>query len=581
MCYRPEHPNPQFQRDSWKNLNGSWEFEIDAARNGKERGLWKADAFAGEIQVPFCPESKLSGVGQTDFLPCVWYRRTVTLSDAECAGRVLLHFGACDYRATVWVNGALVGRHVGGMSSFCLDITEQAHPGENTVAVCAEDDTRDPLQPSGKQSMALRSHGCFYTRTTGIWQTVWLEFVPEAHVVGFRLEPNAAEGVLYASVDLAGRAEFSVDVTFAGAPMGSFHADSAAGHLAFHIPLAARHLWEPGAGRLYDLTFRFGEDRVQSYFGLRDVALENGAFLLNGKPVFQRLVLDQGFYPDGIYTAPSDEALARDIELSLAAGFNGARLHEKVFEPRFLYHCDRLGYLVWGEYPNWGLKQHDGGEAIYAVLPEWSEVVERDRNHPSIIGWCPLNETTDFGPRRTGTGMIELVYRLTKQLDPTRPCIDVSGHFHVRTDIYDLHDYEQDPAVFRRRYDRLVTEQVLEEELGDRQHYGGEPVFMSEYGGVRYDPSAAVSGYDRSDPAATAWGYGTATNEDAFLARYAGLTEALLDNEKMLGFCYTQLYDVEQEVNGLYTYDRAPKVDISRIRAVNTKPAAIEQKGAR
>ena len=286
--------------------------------------------------------------------------------------------------------------------------------------------------------------------------------------------------------------------------------------------------------------------------------------------MFQRLILDQGFYPDGIYTAPSQEALERDILLSMKAGFNGARLHQKVFEPRFLYLCDKHGYLAWGEMANWGF-DISSPTAFEAFIPEWMEAIERDFNHPAIVGWCPFNETWDYKGRKQEDGLLRMTYRLTKQYDKTRPCIDTSGNFHVETDIYDLHDYEQDVEKFRSHYDPFGNgEGPFRETHPERQSYTeGLPFFISEYGGIKWAPRAEKGEY--------AWGYGEGPQtEEEFFARYRGLTEALLQNPKMFGFCYTQLTDVEQEQNGVYFYSREPKFDSARFYEINTQKAAIE-----
>ncbi len=565
---RAEYPRPQFVRQGWMNLNGQWQFEIDNARSGVDRGIYNEGvSLSGQITVPFCPESPLSGVGHTDFMAAVWYKRKITLS--ELAPCTLLHFGAVDYRCTVYVNGTEVGGHVGGYSSFAVDITNALRVGENEIALYAEDDTRDPMQPSGKQSHKYNSYGCLYTRTTGIWQTVWLEFLPQARVNRVKYYPNITDGSVTVSADLSDRGDFACQITFDGKPMGAYATQNATGTITFNVPLAEKHLWQVGQGNLYDMEFTFGDDRVQSYFGLRQVKLEEYKFLINGKSVFQRLVLDQGFYPDGIYTAPTDADLKRDIELSLAAGFNGARLHEKVFEEQFLYYADKLGYLVWGEYPDWGLN-HSSPENIYAILPEWTEVVERDFNHPAIIGWCPRNESwitkpTGVAGRRSYAPGTALLYDTTKALDPTRPCIDASGGFHAKTDIFDVHDYNQDPVTFKENYDRLMTEGVLHDRFEQYQTYRGEATFVSEYGGIAWNTD------DKG------WGYGKGPQTlEEFYQRFKGLTDALLDNDKMFGLCYTQLTNVEQEQNGLYTYDRQPKFDMQRLAAVLQRKAAIE-----
>ncbi len=560
---RSEHPRPQRMRENWQNLNGEWQFAFDEARSGKARGLYKEGVpLDGTITVPFCPESTLSGIGHTDFISGVWYKRTVTLSPHD--GRTLLHFGAVDYGCEVFVNGVSVGTHEGGFSSFEFDITDAVREGNNEIAVFAWDDTRDTMIPSGKQSAEFHSWGCFYTRTTGIWQTVWLEFVPKSYITDVAFVPHIATRSVTMQADVCGKADLHIAVTYGGKPMGEATVDHATGHVECTVPLAEEHLWEIGNGRLYDVTLTFGDDTLVSYFGLREVGFDGMRFMLNGKSVFMRLVLDQGFYPDGIYTAPTDEALKKDIELSLALGFNGARLHEKVFEERYLYHADRVGYIVWGEYPDWGLDYIRPAHAC-CLLPEWLEVIKRDRSHPSIIGWCPHNETWDRDGKKQDNDSIALIYRVTKAVDPTRPCIDTSGNYHVQTDVFCLHDYDQDPAVFKEHYDRFSVDGFPHDRFADRQTYRGEPVFISEYGGIAWNTQD------------NGWGYGDGPKtEEEFYERYRGLTDALLDNPFMCGLCYTQLTDVEQEQNGLYTYHREPKFDAARLKAIMSRKAAIE-----
>lgn len=563
---RPEHPDPQFERETWLSLNGEWQFCIDNGRSGEERGLFEPDArFDQKILVPFCPQSRLSGVGHTDFLSSVWYKRAFPVTPEQLSGDILLHFGAVDYEAKVYVNGAYAGEHRGGYVSFCLNITALCRAGENIVTVNALDDERSPMVPRGKQSEAFYSHGCDYTRTTGIWQSVWLEFAPKTRIEKITLRPDVENAAVHITALLFGAGELCVRAFFDGKEVGVARTACGGGVVQVFLPFSETHLWSAGQGDLYDLVLTYGEDTVKSYCALRSIRFDGCRFLLNGRSVFQRLILDQGFYPDGIYTAPSDDELKADIERSLSLGFNGARLHQKVFEQRFLYHADRLGYLVWGEYPSWGL-DHARPEAIYSVLPEWLEELERDFNHPCIVGWCPFNETSDHAGHKQYDELLRLVYRTTKAIDDTRPCIDTSGYIHVETDVFDVHDYNQDPVSFKARYDRLMRDGVFDQPcFEDRQQYcGGKPVFVSEYGGIQ-----------KSD--GSGWGYGSAPeNDEMFLARYRGLTDALLDNSKMFAFCYTQLTDVEQEKNGLYTYDRQPKFDPAVIYAINVRKAAIE-----
>lgn len=570
---RPEHPKPQFMRDNWLNLNGQWAFEIDNGRSGKARGLHKADAeLQGKITVPFCPQSKLSGVHNRDFMYGVWYQRTVTLTDGQAAGRTVIHFGAVDYTAEVFVNGKSAGTHTGGYISFQFDITALVKAGENVITVFAQDDERDPLVPRGKQSEEYDSHGCDYTRTTGIWQTVWLEFTPRTYIKKVRIVPNIDQGNFFITADVVGQGTLKVSATYDGKPVGEVSTVSHGGQVRMTLGVSQIHLWEPGAGRLYDMDLTFGEDVVHTYAGLRSVGLVGRKFLLNGKPVFQRMVLDQGFYPDGIYTAPSDEALIRDIKMSMSCGFNGARLHEKIFEERFLYHADKMGYMVWGEFPNWGL-DHTKPQAIYSFLPEWLEEIDRDFNHPAIIGWCPFNETWDLHGCKQDDRVLQAAYLATKAADNTRPCIDTSGNYHVMTDIYDVHDYDQDPETFKTHYDELANGGALWDPVNYmgvapamRQAYDGKaPVFISEYGGIGWS-------LDKNS-----WGYGDSPKSpEAFLARFKGLTEAILHNPEIMGLCYTQLTDVEQEQNGLFTYDRQPKFPVAIFHGILTQKAAIE-----
>lgn len=568
MIYRPEHPKPQFRRDSWQNLNGQWDFEFDHGNSGVARGLYKSEAtLSQKINVPFCPESKLSGIGHTDFLHSVWYKRSFQLTAAQCSERVVIHFGAVDYVATVYVNGKKVGSHKGGYVSFSFEITEFVHEGENILTVHAEDDTRSPLIPTGKQCTRFYSSGCEYTRTTGIWQTVWLEFTPKSYIKNFRLYPDADAGTVTVQAEVIGCGKLTATASFNGNPMGEASISCSGATAVLSVSLEEKHLWELGKGGLYDLELKFGNDLIHSYFGLRSIRYENMKFFLNGKSVFQRTILDQGFYPDGIYTAPSDAELEADIDRSMDIGFNGARLHEKVFEERFLYHADRKGYLVWGEYPNWGLDL-SRPEALFAVLPEWIEEVNRDFNHPSIVGWCPFNETWDYECRKQNDEILSIVYHTTKALDPSRPCIDTSGNFHVVTDIFDHHDYTQVPDELREHLKNFNVPGGLNCPAAhpSRQTYDCKaPFFVSEYGGIRWTD-------DQSG-----WGYGEGPKtEEEFLTRLKGLTDVLLDDPRIFGLCYTQLTDVEQEQNGLYTYDRRPKFPPEVIRPIFSRKAAIE-----
>lgn len=572
------YPNPQFARPNWQSLDGAWSFGYQKATskrytfgiNDKDIEKMRNDLNM-TINVPYCVESRLSGIGYTGFINRVWYQKEVDIDMGE--NRVFLHIGASDNVTSVYVNHTFVGKHKGGYTPIRFDITDCCFNGKNDIFIVCEDDVKNPFVIRGKQSEKLKSHGCDYTRTTGIWQSVYIEYAPMDYIESIKIYPDAEHSMVTVHANLVGCADLWADVFYDGKPVGKAYAKNSSGTTVLQIELEEAHLWEVGNGRLYDLALVFGKDEVNSYFGLRDLRLDGYKFLINGKSVFQRLVLDQGFYRDGIYTA-TDEEFIKDIELSMEVGFNGARLHQKTFDPRFLYYCDKMGYIVWGEYANWGL-DYSSPKSVDVFLNEWKEVLKRDFNHPSIVGWCPFNETWDYKGRRQYDPLLATVYDVTKAIDTTRPCIDTSGNYHVKTDIYDVHDYSYDVEFFKNNYEKLMTtgelyEHVLVDNPG-RQKYNGEPTFVSEYGGIKWE----------TDKEHKAWGYGVDVKSPQELAdRYCGLTDALINNHCMFGFCYTQLYDVEQEQNGIYTYDRKRKFPdeiYDQIKACNTQIAAIEK----
>ncbi len=593
---RPEYPRPQFVRPDWQCLNGEWQFEIDGGDSGLERGL-VTRPLSGKITVPFCPESELSGIGHTDFMLAVWYKKEITVPEDWKGRHILLHFGAVDYDSTVWVNGTEVMRHRGGFTPFSVTLKDVTGGDTFLVTLRARDDWRGP-QARGKQSTRYESHGCWYTRTTGIWQTVWMEPVPVISLKRPRITPDTANSAFHLELPLTqNKPGYTLTATLKDSA-GEVCTASVAAHLdlaprlTLAIPEGRKHLWSIADPFLYDLDIALLDegggvaDSAASYAGLRSVAIDGLAIKINGEAIFQRTVLDQGYYPTGIMTAPTDADLVADIQRSLEVGFNGARLHQKVFEERFLYHADRLGYLVWGEFGNWGCNhfgpQGDAQQPGVTYITQWLEALERDYSHPSIIGWCPLNETDQ--PLTDRIQVLDDVthgmYLATKAMDLTRPVLDTSGYSHrVRgQDIYDSHDYiwETDWAVgfanFQKRHAKMAEGKVFINE-GTRQSvpYEGQPYWVSEFGGFKWVLDRAGAG--------DTWGYGGApTSLEDFYLRFQAVCDTLLDNPLMFGYCYTQLTDITPELNGIYTYDRRLKFDAARLKAIQSKPAAIEQR---
>lgn len=587
---RAEHPKPQFMRDTWTNLNGNWSFAYDFERKGLE-SEWQnhPDRFDKTIVVPFCVESELSGIKHRDFVETAWYHRTFDLPAGWNDKSVYLHFGAVDYECRVWVNGTEVGRHYGGSVSFAFDITTSVTQGENSLVVYVFDDVRSDVQPSGKQSRRLESRGVMYTRVTGIWQTVWLEARPKKHISSVHIVPDLGNDrfVLTPEFKGAGR-DLSFKTTLLSAedtPLNDV-TSSAVDGVPVTVNIEQPRAWSPEDPYLYGLRFELLDgirviDRVDSYAGLRKFHIEGNRFYLNDQPIFLRFVLDQGFYPDGIWTAPSDAALKRDIELSMAAGFNGARLHQKVFEERFHYWADRLGYLTWAEFADWGGAHNFGNpQGVLNLEREWRRTVVRDRNHPSILAWTPLNET-----RRAASDNYEAysrsvrsLYATAHALDPTRPVNTTSGYVHVVTDIFTVHDYDQNVDTFRARYASVAPdggEDVFSRFPELSAPYEGQPYVVDEYGGTFWT-TAHTAQKDKTGDSRSKWGYGKTATEVEDLVKK--LTDILLAHPHISGYTYTQLTDVEQEVNGIYTYDRKPKFDIERMKTIFGAPAAIEQR---
>ena len=573
---RPEFPQPQFERKAWLNLNGPWRFAFDDADAGlKEAWYSGARTFDRTILVPFAFESPKSGIGDPSFHPVVWYQREVSVPAEWKGRRVLLKFGAVDYHATVWLNGQKLGEHEGGSTPFAFDVTDLLKEGANALVVRAEDPPTDRFVPRGKQYWKEKSEGIFYTRTTGIWQTVWLEAVGDSYLSHVRITPSM-DGAVRFDARLARPAPDQIlraVVSFAGTEVPRGEATTEGPRASLGLRVSDPREWNIGQGNLYEVRLELERggavlDTVHTYYGYREVTVDAKGLQFNGRRMYLRMVLDQGYWPESLLTPPSDEAIQYDIKTAQAMGFNGARKHQKVEDPRFLYWADRLGYLVSGEMANAYLYED---QYVSRFTREWLEVLERDINHPSIIMWIPINEswgTPNLRDRRQQSHL-KANYWLTKSLDATRLVIENDGWEHVdTTDVFGIHDYARTGEMLLKKYSVLENPNARIPDnsraaLVPGYEYNGSPIFLSEFGGIAYRaPGSPVP--------EGAWGYSGVekTPEDA-LARLRGLYEAIAKVPRIIGVCYTQLTDVEQEINGLLTYDRKPKFDVNAIKAIN------------
>ncbi len=565
---RPEYPRPQFERSQWVNLNGTWNFEFDFGESGKDRSLQKAEQLSQQITVPFCPESKLSGVAHTDFINCLWYQRKLSIPADWSGKKILLNFGAVDYYTEIYIDGEFVQSHWGGSSSFSADITRFVKSGQtHNLVLQVKDDLRSGKQTGGKQCTNFYSGGCSYTRVTGIWQTVWMEAVDKKGLKTAVVRPDIDQKQLIITPEFYQESNNTLEIVLKdGNKTVAKKSVTCSNSSTIILPVKNMKLWSPENPFLYDLVYQVKDqqgniiDEVKSYAGMRKVHTADGIFYLNNEPYFQRLVLDQGYYPDGVWTAPSDEALKNDIVLGKEAGFNGARLHQKVFEERYYYWADKLGYLTWGESASWVMDINDE-LAVRNYIGEWTEVVARDRNHPSLVTWTPFNET--WGSREgVYPRLIRDIYHITKSIDPTRPINDASGDDHILTDIWSVHNYEHDGS---KLAEQLEFKEGKEPYRNSRDKkflavYEGQPYMVDEFGGI---------GWMSAEERKNSWGYGNIPQTpEEFYTRLESQVKALKDAKHVMGFCYTQLTDVEQEKNGIYYYNRTPKLDMKRIKAI-------------
>lgn len=578
---RGEHPRPDRVRGQWMTLNGQWDFAFDREGRGLREKWYRPETAMGDeglhIEVPFAYQSELSGINSQEHCDVVWYKRRFRVPE-DMTARRLLRFGAADYTAKVWLDGQYLGGHVGGYSDFVFDVTDETEPGgEYTLAVRCED-RLDTDQPRGKQSYRPKPFACWYTPVTGLWQSVWLEGVGECYPVDFRLTPDVENSALKVEVTLNERpAEGSVRLTasFGGKLVARQEICAVDRYvqstlfLGHNEEINGVHLWRPGSPNLYDLTIETlsgGEvcDKVETYFGMRKVEVCGDRITLNNSNLYQRLILDQGYWPDGLLTAPSAEALKRDVELTLKMGYNGARKHQKFEDPIYLYWADKLGLLVWSELPSaFWLRDSEKRN----LMRDLSEAIRRDYNHPSIIVWTPLNESWGvpaIQSQEEAQQLCGLLYQMVHCLDGTRLVSGNDGWEQAQTDIFTVHDYTAWPENLSPDYQ---TEEALMNgapsgKLLSAQGYDlwGKPKIFSEFGGIAM----------AKDQGGANWGYNDAVeDEEAFLKRYGAITRGAKALPGFCGYCYTQLTDVFQEVNGLLNMERKPKADIEEIRKVN------------
>ena len=562
------YPRPQFVRKDWFSLDGPWLYSFCETESPAEVD-WQ-----GNIIVPYPPEAPLSEVADPGYHRVIWYRRTVRLPSGWSGQRILLHFGAVDYAAKVWVNGQLVAEHEGGHTPFQADITGVLLPGEQVILVRAEDDPVDLEQPRGKQDWQPEPHSIWYPRTTGIWQPVWLEPVPQTYLKQVRITPAlerlaldlqvrlfspgdlTASGItLHLELSHAGQLLAQADWDVQQAEIsGSLQIDPSQGNLA-----REDLFWSPENPVLMDLNFSLLRnerclDRVESYAALRSVEARAGRFYLNGQPYFLQMVLDQGYWPESHLAAPSSAALRRDVEVTKALGFNGARKHQKIEDPRYLYWADRLGLLVWDELPS---AYRFSDKSARRLMQEFVAMIDRDYNHPCVVAWVPFNESwgiPDVRKSQQQRNLAQSLYYTAKALDPSRLVVDNDGWEHCSTDLLTIHDYVNQPEVYQRRYgsqdglkETFARQDVDNKLLVEGFSPDGLPVILSEFGGIRYGQGSG-------------WGYQQVQTEEELVNCLTPLMFSAY-GAALSGYCYTQLTDTFQEQNGLLYADRRPKVD--------------------
>jgi len=563
------YPRPQFARENWINLNGIWDFCFDDQNQGLEKKYYNNFPEEKKILVPFAYETKLSGINDTSQHDIVWYRKTFYVDKSQDY-IVMLNFGAVDYHMMLYLNDYLVGEHQGGHTSFSFDITDYiSYEKNNNLVIRVYDPMKDLSIPRGKQYWKEKNEGIYYTKTTGIWQTVWIEKVPEKHLLSVKITPDIDNSnVKFEILTNQKNSILDLNIEYSKKTIieKKINLDDELSSITIDLENIEDNYWSPENPNLYDVSFVLNPgsknpDIVKSYFGLRKISVNKNQIYLNNKPYYLRLVLDQGYYLDSLLTSKTDEDLINDIKLTKAMGFNGVRKHQKIEEERYLYYADKMGLLVWGELPSAFEFTKKSQENL---LKEWKEVIKRDFNHPSIITWVPINESWGVPNLMKDKSQIEFtqkIFRFTKKLDPTRLVVFNDGWELGETDLFNIHDYESDYDILKNRYSDI--NKLLNSKPGFKNllipgfNYNDQPILVSEFGGVSY----AKNG-DKG------WGYSVATSDEDFEKRLQNIFKPIYESPFVKGFCYTQLTDVQQEINGLLTASRKPKISIEKIKKI-------------
>ncbi len=560
---RKEYPRPQFRRYNWQSLNGEWEF-----------GFGEKVNYDRKINVPFSYQWEASGIGDKAVHDTVWYKRTFKIDRENKGKRALLCFNAADYETDVWVNGSHAIKHIGGFTPFKADITQYLKDGENEITVrCI--DTLETSVPRGKQSWTGEPFTCFYYPNTGIWGSVWIEFFNEDCIENYSLQSDIDNRRVYGYIEtLYSKAdEAEIILMFKGKVLKKQKFSLDGKRTNYSISLAdnafdfGELLWWVDNPNLINVDYVLYKDnkavdRAHTRIGLRKISIENGKICLNGRPLYQRLILDQGYWNESGLTPPSAEALKKDIELSKAMGFNGARKHQKLEDPYFYYYAEELGFLVWAEMPS---AYTFCDKEVKAITQEWQEIVNAAKNFTSVIAYVPLNEswgTREIKTNKEQQNFTRSLYYLTKSIDDTR-IISTNDGFETieESDILGIHDYdiknaEEFSVKYNGNYDGMYPQGWAL--FADGHKHKGQPVLLTEFGGIAFV----------SEQKGEAWGYGNgAKNAEELLERLEQLINGIAQTE-FQGYCYTQLTDVQQEVNGLLYADRTPKVDLNNLKNI-------------